>query len=113
MSGSCWHCGAAHEPRKPHRADFNAEPEFLVACLEWLDYSFPERGRSDRSARIAEWRQIDVAASLERTRLRLRELIELDDWTPGEATEFDELAATWRSSRPTKNRYTETKESRS
>lgn len=113
MSDSCWHCGATHEPQKPHRADFDTEPEYLVACLEWLDYSFPERGRNGRSARIAEWRQLEADADLERTRSRLGELIELDDWTPDDAAEFDELAASWRSSRTSRNRHTETKETRS
>lgn len=98
MTDSCWHCGAAHEPRKPHRADFDSEPDFLLACLEWLDYSYPERGR-DQSARIAEWRELDEAAEFERVRARLRELHALDEWTDDDEAEFDVLAEAWKTAR--------------
>ena len=99
MSDVCWHCGAAHEPQKPRRSDFDSEPDFLIASLEWLDYEFPARGRSGRAARVAAWRHLEAATARETTRARIVALIEVDAWTPAEAAEFDRLAVQWKALR--------------
>lgn len=99
MTDSCWRCGADYEPPKPRRSEFDNEPDFLVACLEWLDYTFPERGRAGQSARVAEWRRLEASTDREAVRARIRALIARDDWSTDDAAEFDQLAATWKSLR--------------
>lgn len=96
MSANCYRCGAPHEPKKPHRDDFDSEVAYLLACLEWLDYEHPER----QEQRALAWLRLDTSAQLERVIPRLRELLALDrPFDVAETAEWDELTAIYRTRR--------------
>lgn len=80
--------------KRPRRADFASDPEWHVACLRYLDAKWP--GREGQRKRIAAFARWDAEHSTERVRTRLRELVEIDDWTAEQADEFDRLAAAWK-----------------
>lgn len=91
--------------KRPKRKHYDSEPDFLLACLRYLDAKFP--GREGQRKRVAAWRRWEHENSPDALRARLRDLVELDEWTDTEAAEFDVLAAAWRkrarSARPTPN----------
>lgn len=96
MSANCYRCGAPHEPKKPHRAEFDSEVAYLLACLEWLDYEHPER----QEQRALAWLRLDAAAEPERVVRRLRDLLTLDrPFTAAEESEWNDLAAIYRAHR--------------
>lgn len=95
MSAECWHCHVPLEPRRPHRAEYDSEPAFLIAAATWLDYTFP--ARVAHRDRIAAWARLDIESDPERLRARLVELIEQDaPFTDADREEFDRLVAAWR-----------------
>ncbi|AZC14563.1 hypothetical protein DT073_13355 [Microbacterium sp. ABRD28] len=78
-------------PERPRRVDYRSDPDFLVACLVWLDHTFPKRRK-----RIAEWQRLERESDVDYVRERLRELLALDESTEEEDAEFARLAAVWK-----------------
>lgn len=99
--------------KRPKRKHYESEPDWLLACLRYLDARYP--GREGQRKRVAAWARWEREHDAEALRARIRELVELDEWTDDEAAEFDRLAAAWRdrarSVRPTPDITTERKES--
>lgn len=84
--------------KRPKRRKYASEPDFLLACLRYLDAKYPGRkGQRKRLVAFARW---DAEAEPERVIARMRELIELDrPFTPAEDVEFDELVVAYRAQR--------------
>lgn len=80
--------------KRPKRRHYDSEPDFLLACLRYLDTKFP--GREGQRKRLAAWRRWEEEHDPDVLRSRIRDLVELDEWTDAEAAEFDRLAAAWR-----------------
>lgn len=80
--------------KRPKRRNYDSEPDFLLACLRYLDAKFP--GREGQRKRIAAWARWEREHTPDSLRKRLVELIDLDDWTAEDAAEFQRLAALWR-----------------
>lgn len=80
--------------KRPRRHRYESEPEFLLACLRYLDAKYP--GREGQRKRLTAWRRWDEEHDVDALRARIRDLVELDEWTDDEAVEFDRLAAAWR-----------------
>lgn len=83
--------------KRPRRRNYESEPDFLLACLRYLDAKYP--GREGQRRRIAAWRRWEIERDAEPDVARLRELIALDALTDAEADEFDRLAAEYREHR--------------
>jgi hypothetical protein len=88
VARQCWQCGADQKPTRPLRGDFDSEPEYLVAALTWLDFTFPKRVAY--KARIAEWERLERERDPKHVRARLVAL--LDDPDVEAAAEFARLA---------------------
>lgn len=88
---TCWSCGAPHKPQRPRRVDFGSDPEYLVACLVWLDHTYPERVQ--HRERIAEYARLELEADEQRVIARIHELLKIDEWDEGQQEEGDRLAA--------------------
>ncbi len=82
--------------KRPRRRDYDSEPEWLNACLRYLDAKWP--AREDQRKRVQAFARWDAEASIEPARVieRLRELIVRDDLTPDEEAEFERLADLYR-----------------
>ena len=84
--------------KRPKRRHYESEPNFLLACLRYLDAKYP--GREGQRKRVAAWARWERESAVERNpnalRDRIRDLVELDEWTDDEAAEFGRLAAAWR-----------------
>ncbi|MEV8265847.1 hypothetical protein AB0P00_17050 [Microbacterium sp. NPDC077057] len=80
--------------KRPKRKQYESEPEFLLACLRYLDAKYP--GREGERKRLTVWQRWEGEREPDALRARIRDLVELDDWTDAEAAEFDRLAAAWR-----------------
>lgn len=81
--------------KRPRREAFGSEPDYLLACLRYLDAKYP--GREGQRKRLAAFRRWDLEhADEDRLRNRIRELIELDDWTDADADEWQHLTDAWR-----------------
>jgi hypothetical protein len=80
--------------KRPRRADYASEPDFLIACLKYLDAKFP--GREGQRQRVAKWRRMSERHDADVLRDRIRELVMLDTpFTDAEEVEFLELVADW------------------
>lgn len=106
MSAECWHCHVPLEPVRPHRADFDSEPAFLMASAIWLDFTFPKR--SQQRKRVREWDRLDLEADPERVVARINDLIGRDELTARQGAELDRLIDVWkvhrRAARPTRKK---------
>lgn len=80
--------------KRPKRRNYDSEPDFLLACLRYLDAKYP--GREGQRKRIAAWERWTLEHDPDALRARIRELVALDEWTSDEAAEFDRLAEAWR-----------------
>ncbi len=89
--------------KRPKRRNYESEPDFLLACLRYLDAKYP--GREGQRKRLATWRRWEIERDsepdVESLRARLSELIESDDWTEADADEFAQLSIEWREWRRT------------
>lgn len=94
MSAECWHCHVPLEPRRPHRAEYDSEPAFLMASALWLDFAFPKR--SQQRKRIREWDRLDLEADVDRVVARINDLLLFDDLTSKEDAELDRLIDVWK-----------------
>lgn len=81
--------------KRPRREQYASEPDFLLACLRYLDTKYP--GREGQRKRVIAWQRWTLEHDTEALHARIRELVALDEWTADEAAEFDRLAAAWRS----------------
>lgn len=80
--------------KRPRRHNYDSEPDFLIACLRYLDAKHP--GRKGQGKRIAAWNRWSVESDVESLRIRIRDLILADELTPGESDELDRLIADWK-----------------
>lgn len=83
--------------KRPKRKHYESEPDFLLACLRYLDAKFP--GREGQRKRLAAWARWTQEHDAEALRRRIRDLVELDEWTDGDAAEFDRLVSAWKAQR--------------
>lgn len=80
--------------KRPKRKKYASEPDYLLACLRYLDAKYP--GRKGQRERLAAFRRWDSEFAHERVIGRLRELIALDrDFTAAEQAEFNELTTVY------------------
>ena len=90
--------------KRPKRRNYDSEPDFLMACLRYLDAKFP--GREGQRKRIAAWARWEREHDPEAILPRIRELLRCDDLTPSEDAELDRLMDAWktlrRNARPTR-----------
>lgn len=91
MSETCWSCGVDQRPARPRRGDFASEPEYLIACLVYLDHAFPERVQ--KRERAAEFARLEMEADIDRVVARIRDLLRLDEWDEAQQEEGDRLMA--------------------
>lgn len=89
--------------KRPRRRDYASEPDFLLACLRYLDAKFP--GREGQRKRIAAWQRWSAESDTETLRARIRDLILADNLTDEESAELDELIDAWKA-RQRRNRPT-------
>lgn len=94
--------------KRPRRDEYGSEPDFLLACLRYLDAKYP--GREGQRKRVIAWQRWTLEHDAEALRARIRELVELDDLTDAEADEFEKLAAAWRARNREVPRTTDTTE---
>lgn len=80
--------------KRPKRERYASEPDYLLACLRYLDARYP--GREGQRKRVAAWQRWTVEHDADALRRRIWELFELDPWTDDEADEFDRLARAWK-----------------
>lgn len=81
--------------KRPRRDDFESEPDYLIACLRYLDARFP--GREGQRKRIAAFERWESSSSTpERMRARLGQLF-MDEWplSDEKRAELDRLVAAW------------------
>ncbi|MBZ4488026.1 hypothetical protein LQ938_11900 [Microbacterium sp. cx-55] len=91
-ANNCWSCGVEQHPERPSGAQFASEPEFLVASLVWLDYTYPQRVQ--QRERIRQWDLLREETELEALAARIRDLLAIDDvWTEDQQDEGDRLLA--------------------
>lgn len=83
--------------KRPHRRDYDSEPDWLNACLRYLDAKWP--AREDYRHRIAAWKRWDAESDVEKLRSRIRDLILADDLTAEESDELDRLIHDWKALR--------------
>lgn len=80
--------------KRPQRGSYASEPDYLLACLRYLDAKFP--GREGQRKRIAAFRRWErETADDDRLRERIRELIERDEWSASDADEWGHLIVAW------------------
>ncbi|MFS0794587.1 hypothetical protein [Microbacterium sp. 1P10AE] len=89
--------------KRPRRRDYGSEPDWLNACLRYLDAKWP--AREDFRKRIAAWQRWSVESDTETLRARIRDLILADTLTDEESAELDELIDAWKA-RQRRNRPT-------
>lgn len=80
--------------KRPRQRNYDSEPDFLLACLRYLDAKYP--GREGTRKRVAAWQRWNEEHDADVLRSRLRELVELDAMSPADEAEFDRLAAAWK-----------------
>lgn len=83
--------------KRPRRHRYESEPDFLLACLRYLDTKYP--GREGQRKRLATWRRWNEEHDDAALRARILELIELDALSPDEDDELDRLIALWKAQR--------------
>lgn len=76
--------------KRPKRRNYESEPDFLLACLRYLDAKYP--GREGQRKRLAAWQRWEIERDAEPDIARLRELVALDDLTDAEAAELARLS---------------------
>lgn len=83
--------------KRPKRRHYESEPDFLIACLRYLDARHPGlEGQRKRAAAWQRWAEEHDPAGV---RSRIRELLRVDDLTPDEDAELDRLIAAWKTLR--------------
>lgn len=82
--------------KRPRRSEYKSEPDYLNACLRYLDAKYPER--EEQRKRVAAWMRWEMETD-ERLRARIGELILADDLTDAEDDELDRLTDEWKARR--------------
>lgn len=83
--------------KRPRRHNYGSEPDFLNACLRYLDAKWP--AREDYRHRIAAWNRWSAESDAESLRARIRDLILADELTAEESDELDRLIHDWKALR--------------
>lgn len=100
--------------KRPKRRNYASEPDFLLACLRYLDAKYP--GREGQRKRLVAWRrweiERDTEPDVESLRARIRELVAIDDLTEDEADELARLSVEWRAWRRNTDPRHDTKETK-
>jgi hypothetical protein len=86
-----------NHPRRPYRSEYETEPEWLHACMAWLDHTFPKRVQQQR--RIQEWAALYEEGQVAAIVTRIRDLLDIAEWTPEQKEEADRLCAEYLSGR--------------
>lgn len=90
--------------KRPKRDSYPSEPDFLIACLRYLDAKHP--GREGQRRRVAAWKRWSEQPDTDALRDEIRDLVMLDrSLTEAEEVALLELVAAWHR---TKHRTTTT-----
>lgn len=80
--------------KRPKRENYPSEPDFLIACLRYLDAKHP--GREGQRRRVAAWKRWNGEHSTDALRDQIRDLVMLDrSLTEAEEVELLDLVAAW------------------